>query len=84
MQVRPEAVQDGGVPIWVAGDNLRAFKRLAEYGQGWYAMGLSPEEIAERLPNLDPKRMAAAGGPWLVAVRCVGRIPQGGHCRTGF
>jgi probable F420-dependent oxidoreductase len=49
----PKPVQPGGVPIWIAGDNQRAFERLAEFGQGWYAFALTPEQVGYRLAALE-------------------------------
>jgi probable F420-dependent oxidoreductase len=49
----PKPVQPGGVPIWIGGDNQRAFERLAEFGQGWYAFDLTPEQVTYRLAALE-------------------------------
>lgn len=50
---RPD-VYGGRIPIYVGGDNPAAFRRVAEFGHGWYAFALTPDEVAERLAFLEP------------------------------
>ncbi len=50
----PKPVQPNGLPIWIASDNRRGFHRLARFGHGWYAMALTPVEIADRLAVMAP------------------------------
>jgi len=50
---RPE-VHGGRIPVYVGGDNPAAFRRVAEFGHGWYAFALTPEEVADRLAQLEP------------------------------
>jgi probable F420-dependent oxidoreductase len=45
----PKPIQAGGVPIYVGGDHIRTFQRIAKHGDGWYAFALTPDQIAERL-----------------------------------
>lgn len=43
----PRPVQPGGPPVWVGGQSGAAYRRVAEYGDGWAATTLSPDEVAD-------------------------------------
>jgi probable F420-dependent oxidoreductase len=40
----PMPVQEGGIPVWIAGNARRARERAVETGQGWAALQLAPEK----------------------------------------
>jgi alkanesulfonate monooxygenase SsuD/methylene tetrahydromethanopterin reductase-like flavin-dependent oxidoreductase (luciferase family) len=40
-------------PIFIGGESKPALRRVAKFAQGWFAFGMSPEALAERLPLLD-------------------------------
>jgi probable F420-dependent oxidoreductase len=42
----------GTVPIWIGGHTDRAFRRVAELGDGWHAAFPTPAELARALPRL--------------------------------
>jgi probable F420-dependent oxidoreductase len=52
VNLQPKPVQKPHPPIWVGGNSLPALRRVARYGQGWLPLGLSPQQIAEKLPVL--------------------------------
>ncbi len=47
-------------PIYFGGESLPALKRVANHGQGWYGLQLTPDALQERLQVLDGE-LAAAG-----------------------
>ena len=49
----PKPVQQPYPPLVFGGNNNATFRRVASQGQGWYALGLSPEQIAPQLEKLD-------------------------------
>jgi len=40
-------------PVHVGGSSSAALRRVARSGQGWYAFDLSPDQLRERLVDLD-------------------------------
>jgi probable F420-dependent oxidoreductase len=49
----------GGLPIWIGGNGESAWRRAAQYGDGWHATGPSPEQVAEgakRIHELNPNK----------------------------
>ena len=51
----PKPVQQPYPPIVFGGNNNATFRRIATEGQGWYALGLSPAQLAPQLDKLDNK-----------------------------
>ncbi len=51
----PKPVQKPHPPIWVGGESLRAMRRTAQLGNGWYPIGANP-----RYPMGEPAQLAAA------------------------
>ena len=49
----PKPVQQPHPPIYFGGESKAALRRVAEQGQGWYGFDLTPEALAEKLPQLD-------------------------------
>jgi probable F420-dependent oxidoreductase len=49
----PKPVQQPHPPIHVGGHSDAALRRVARYGQGWYAFNLGPEEFVERARALE-------------------------------
>ena len=49
----PKPVQQPHPPIHVGGHSDAALRRVARYGQGWYAFNLDPLEFAERARALE-------------------------------
>ncbi len=55
----PLPAQDGKLPIWIGGNDEPAWRRAAQYGDGWHATGPSPEEMAagvKRIRELNPSK----------------------------
>jgi probable F420-dependent oxidoreductase len=50
--LQPKPVQKPHPPIWVGGNTLPAFRRVARYGQGWLTHALTPQQVAAKLPLL--------------------------------
>jgi probable F420-dependent oxidoreductase len=53
----PLPTQKGDIPIWIGGNNEPALFRVAQYGDGWHPVGVSPEQIAsgvKRINELKP------------------------------
>ena len=48
----PKPVQKPHPPIIIGGNSGAALKRTAQQGQGWYALGLDPEQLAPRIEKL--------------------------------
>jgi probable F420-dependent oxidoreductase len=48
----PKPVAGGNLPVVVGGNTTPALRRVAEYGDGWFGLNLSPEQTAERLGKL--------------------------------
>ena len=49
----PKPVQKPHPPVIIGGNSDAALRRTAEQGQGWYALGLSPEQLAPRIEKLE-------------------------------
>lgn len=58
----PKPVQRPHPPIILAGNSKPNFRRVAEQGQGWFAIGANPEQLAPQLEGLEAA-LAAAGRP---------------------
>ena len=49
----PKPIQKPHPPIFFGGNNDATFKRIAELGEGWYALGLNPGQLAPQIKKLD-------------------------------
>lgn len=49
----PKPIQSPHPPVFFGGESKPALRRVAERGDGWYAYNVSPEGLAEKLPELD-------------------------------
>jgi probable F420-dependent oxidoreductase len=48
----PKPVRGGKLPVVVGGNTMPALRRVAEYGDGWFGLNLTPEQTAEKLGKL--------------------------------
>ncbi|HKD68627.1 MAG TPA: LLM class F420-dependent oxidoreductase [Candidatus Binataceae bacterium] len=48
----PKPAAGGKLPVVVGGNSMPALRRVAEYGDGWFGLNLSPDATAERLVKL--------------------------------
>ena len=48
----PKPVQKPHPPVIIGGNSDAALRRTAQQGQGWYALGLSPEQLAPGIEKL--------------------------------
>lgn len=51
--IEPRAVQEGGVPIWVAGRKEAAMRRAARFGDAWMPYMYSPDQLRRSMETLD-------------------------------
>ena len=58
----PKPVQRPHPPIILAGNSKPNFRRVAEQGQGWFAIGANPEQLVLQLESLEAA-LAEAGRP---------------------
>ena len=49
----PKPVQKPHPPIIIGGNSDAALRRTAQQGQGWYALGLDPEQLSSRIEKLE-------------------------------
>jgi probable F420-dependent oxidoreductase len=47
----PKPAQRGGLPVWIGGNSARALRRVAEHGDVWHPVVLTPPE------KLDPREL---------------------------
>jgi len=68
----PKPLQKPRIPIWIGGEGIRAQRRAASYGDGWfpYFVRITPREMARRSGNI--KRWAAEAGrdPAQITLAC--------------
>jgi probable F420-dependent oxidoreductase len=48
----PKPAQPGGVPIIFGGESLPALRRVAQYGNGWFGVNLTPAQAAQKISRL--------------------------------
>ena len=48
----PKPLQKPHPPIWVGGSSKNALKRAVKYGNGWHAVGYTPQEIKDKKEEL--------------------------------
>src|SRR5713101_593502 len=48
----PKPAQRDGVPIIFGGESLPALRRVARYGNGWFSVKLTPDQLAAKLERL--------------------------------
>jgi alkanesulfonate monooxygenase SsuD/methylene tetrahydromethanopterin reductase-like flavin-dependent oxidoreductase (luciferase family) len=52
-QQYPKPVQQPHVPVHIGGNSRNALRRVARFGQGWYAFNLGPAALAKHIRTLD-------------------------------
>jgi probable F420-dependent oxidoreductase len=65
----PKPLQRPHPPFYFGGESEAALRRVAEFGQGWFSMRLTPKQISERLGVL--KDMLAERGRTLAEIDLV-------------
>ncbi len=63
MKSHPKPVQTGGVPILVGGSSQAAARRAGRLGDGFFPLGLSPENLAPALELMRDEAVAAGRDP---------------------
>jgi probable F420-dependent oxidoreductase len=48
----PKPAQPGGVPIIFGGESVAALRRVARYGNGWFSVRLTPDQLAQKIDRL--------------------------------
>ena len=64
----PKPVQQPHPPVFVGGNGPRALKRTAAWAEGWFPVGLTPEEIRAGRKTLDELAEAAGRDPKAIKV----------------
>jgi len=41
------------LPVWFGGESAPALRRVAEYGDGWFGLNISPEEAATKIRRIE-------------------------------
>ena len=49
----PKPVQNPHPPIYFGGESAAALRRVARQGDGWYGYDLTPQDLEDRLPDLE-------------------------------
>jgi alkanesulfonate monooxygenase SsuD/methylene tetrahydromethanopterin reductase-like flavin-dependent oxidoreductase (luciferase family) len=49
----PKPIQDPHPPIYFGGESDAALRRVAELGQGWYGLGITPDDLPPLLAKLE-------------------------------
>lgn len=71
--IDPKPIQQGGPPLWVAGNSSAALRRAVYYADGWHPTSLAPQELAEVLVEAKPM---LGTRPFSVCVRLRIAIPE--------
>lgn len=45
----PKPIQKPYPPIWIGGGSYKAIERAVKYGDGWHPVGLTPQQIGEKI-----------------------------------
>ena len=53
IKFRPKPVQKPHPVFWVGGGTKKAIERSVKYGEGWHPVGLTPEELGEKISYLN-------------------------------
>ena len=64
----PKPVQQPHPPVFVGGNGPMALKRTAAWAEGWFPVGLTPEEIKAGRKTLDELAEAAGRDPKAIEV----------------
>lgn len=49
----PKPAREGSIPIWVGGKSDAVMRRVAKVADGWHPLFITPEELEEKLVQLD-------------------------------
>lgn len=49
----PKPYQNPHPPVWVGGQSKKSIQRAARYGDGWHPVGLTPEQMKEKVTYLN-------------------------------
>jgi probable F420-dependent oxidoreductase len=49
----PKPVSSKGIPVWFGGESNPALRRVAEYGDGWIAFNLLPDQASEKIRRIE-------------------------------
>jgi len=74
----PKPLQDGGVPIWIAGTiRSTTVRRIASFGSGWIPWGLDAADLTQSIPRLKDALAKEGANPDRLQVVGRLRIPAG-------
>ena len=66
----PRPVRREGIPIYIGGTGPRPFRRVAEFGNGWYPMTVSPAELRAGIEEIGRLMIARGRDPESLWVGC--------------
>lgn len=49
----PKPLRRSKMPVWFGGESGPAIRRVAEYGDGWYGLNVSPDESAIKIKRIE-------------------------------
>jgi probable F420-dependent oxidoreductase len=49
----PKPANPRGIPVWFGGESEPALQRVAEYGDGWIGLNLSPDQAAAKVRRIE-------------------------------
>jgi probable F420-dependent oxidoreductase len=49
----PKPIKRGKLPVWFGGESGPALRRVAEYGDGWYGLNVSPAEATSKIKRIE-------------------------------
>ena len=49
----PKPIRRGKLPVWFGGESVPALRRVAEYGDGWFGLNISPAEAQSKIKRLE-------------------------------
>ncbi|OJX45982.1 MAG: hypothetical protein BGO78_03600 [Chloroflexi bacterium 44-23] len=62
----PAPIQNGGPPLWLAGDSIYAARRAALLADGWHPNASSPQTISSKLDQI---KSILSNRPFTIAIR---------------
>lgn len=48
----PKPIKGGKLPVWFGGESGPALRRVAEYGDGWFGLNISPAEAESKIDRI--------------------------------
>lgn len=65
----PKPLQKPHPPLWIGGNGLVALRRAIAIGNGWHPVGLTPDEIQERIRGVGELQVRNRPSDFVISVR---------------